>query len=128
MIKERYVSLEVAKLLREKGFNERTVGSYNTRGHFLEGSAFWNKTAIYYAAPTLYMTMEWLREKDVYISVEPFINISNEGYNLKGFKPWISTFKENWFNPLSKIGTATYSKTYEEAVEVSIMFALENLI
>ena len=32
MIKERYVSHEVAKLLRVKGFNEPCTGYYNTEG------------------------------------------------------------------------------------------------
>ena len=135
MIKERYVSFEIAKLLKEKGFNEECeyfYDEYDKNEYVIcsNGSSAYNddKNPTYYSMPTLYMTMEWLREKGVYMYVEPFITISSEGYNLKGFKPWITTFKTNWFNPLSKIGTTTYSKTYEKAVEVSIMFALENLI
>ena len=154
MIKERYVSFEVAKMLKEKGFNEHTIcryvdtngaterwyDDYRERvlrfelnaGDLIEPSIEPKEKYELYGdtipAPTLYMTMEWLRENGVYMYVEPFITISSEGYNLEGYRPWITTFKKNWFNPLSKIGTATYSKTYEAAVEAVIKYCLETLI
>ena len=134
MVKERYVSFEIAKLLKKKGFDEPCrlfykdpqAGLYEFKNIPKSYKDIPNNPCFF--APSFYVTMEWLREKGIYMYVEPFITISSEGYNLEGYKPWITTFKTNWFNPLSKIGTATYSKTYEEAVEVSIMFAIENLI
>lgn len=74
---EDYVSLEVARLLKEKGFDSH----FST--HFYEN----NKLECYmedrkkywlqkdeYAAPTLYMAQKWLREKKgIYIWVEPVV-------------------------------------------------------
>ena len=51
MITEDFVPFEIAKLLKEKGFNERSLGSYNQNGEFQEGYGNWNTTDIYYAAP-----------------------------------------------------------------------------
>ena len=67
MITENYVSFEVAKLLKEKGFEEETYGNYylggKFDGKFEESSKVnWNKffkTPI--AAPTQQMAMKWLR-------------------------------------------------------------------
>lgn len=76
MIKEQYVSFEVAKLLKEKGFKEETHGNYylggKFDGEFEESSKVnWNKffkTPI--AAPTQQMVMRWLREvHNIHISI-----------------------------------------------------------
>lgn len=77
MITEDYVSFETAKLLKEKGFDERCVCYYDTEslnkfGHpvfdsidmslsnsDLEQS---NHDYVCYSAPTLQVAMKWLRE------------------------------------------------------------------
>ena len=119
MITEDHVSFETAKLLKEKGFDE-PVSELN-RLLFKEGEK-----------PVLGIThqkaMKWLREKGIYIYVEPFITINSEGYNLEGYKPWTTTFKRNWFNPLNEIGKVAYTQSYEEAVEAALKYSLENLI
>lgn len=69
MGKEDYVSLEVAKLLKEKGFNERCERRFVEKidGTEREG---WNDDlcaicevydVIYYPKPTLYEAAKWLR-------------------------------------------------------------------
>lgn len=77
---EDYVSFEVAKLLKEKGFDSH----YST--HFYKN----NKLECYmedrkkywlqkdeYAAPSLYMAQKWLREeKEIHITLD----ISQSGY------------------------------------------------
>lgn len=81
---EDYVSLEVAKLLKEKGFDSH----YST--HFYKN----NKLECYmedrkkywlqkdeYAAPTLYMAQKWLREKKN-IHIDVYRNASGWLYNL----------------------------------------------
>ena len=73
MVTEDYVSYEVAKLLKEKGFNEtsNTIGTYNNKGEFY---LYWhekgydhNRLSTWYSAPTLQMAMKWLREKHILV-------------------------------------------------------------
>ena len=66
-IKEDYVSFEVAKLLKEKGFDGQTVRAYNLKKKLCKcqcnpGETI-NSTPNYLiAAPTFQMACKWLRE------------------------------------------------------------------
>lgn len=77
MIKEDYVNFEIAKLLRDKGFDEITFTWYNKKGKFCVGK---NNFDDYYmnhfsniaitdndknkcSAPTIQRTVRWLKEK-----------------------------------------------------------------
>lgn len=84
MNKEAYVKAEVAKLLKEKGFNWRVFNFYDEHGRFSEhiGSVYtlynWNYPAEdghfsqYCSAPTQQMACRWLREvHKIDISVTP---------------------------------------------------------
>ena len=70
MIKERYCSMEVAKLLKEKGFDEpcRTIYDektlHNTICNFLN-----SELSYYVCAPTHQVAMDWLREKGYHIEI-----------------------------------------------------------
>lgn len=132
MITEDYCSYEVSKLLKEKGFDCECRDYYHIDGHFYseDFKSNWNNSKgelTLFSAPTHQMAMKWLREKSIYIYVEPFITISSEGYNLEGYKPWVTTFKRNWFNPLNELGKVA-TQSYEEAVEAALKYSLENLI
>ena len=69
MVTEDYVSFEIAKLLKEKGFDEATIGYYPIVGKaketFHKGAAYrWNYLSDRgIAAPTLSMAMKWLRKE-----------------------------------------------------------------
>lgn len=120
MIQEDYVSFEVAKPLKEKGFSERSYGAYNLQGEFQEGHGEWNKTSIYYAAPTHQMAMKWLREVHNIV-----INIGwGEVFEDK-FQWWciILSLKDG-----SILRESEYYATYEDAVEAALKYCLENLI
>jgi hypothetical protein len=62
-ITEDYVSFETAKLLKEKGFTENCLTSYNRVGDLVEEAykANWNFQTIDYSAPTQAVAMKWLR-------------------------------------------------------------------
>lgn len=116
MIKEQYVSFEVAKLLKEKGFKEETHGNYylggKFDGEFEESSKVnWNKffkTPI--AAPTQQMAMRWLREvHDIKIMIRPYVDGTYSYEILNGF--WYVNFD-----------------SYEDAAEAAIKYCLENLV
>lgn len=117
MIKEDFCSYEVAKLLKEKGFNE-PVTELN-KLLFKEGEK-----------PVLKIThqkaMKWLREEHkIFIYIEPFITTSG----LQGYKPYCTKIGGEfmWINPLRKYSN-TSSDTYEEAIEAALKYCIENLI
>lgn len=70
---EDYVSYEVAKLLKEKGFDWYCHAHYAPNSEVLSHSLGVSNTydVDVYAAPTFYMAHKWLREtKDVHIMID----------------------------------------------------------
>lgn len=125
MITEDYCSFELAKLLKEKGFDEgcSLVVNIISKGVLpvswpTTNSDIEDEKASLIALPTLQMAMKWLREvhnidifpwkigKDIYSCA--IIN-SNTGQDLSLDKDFPS-------------------EKYEEAVEAAIKYCLENLI
>jgi len=118
---EDYVSLEISKLLKEKGFNI-SLDSKNWLFCMYDeiGNIHWG---VYdkngYFRITHQMAMKWLREeKGVYMSIDTVISLSGNIY----FN--INTYSENsgWNYPVD------FYDSYEEAVEVALKYCLENLI
>ena len=104
MIKEDYVSFEVAKLLKEKGFDEM-VSSFYPPGDIQR--------------PTHQMAMKWLREiYDIFIVIRRGLTGTGWVYSHEIYKD-----SQCWY---ARHG-ASYD-TYEEAVEVALKYSLENLI
>ena len=131
MITEDYVSFETAKLLKEKGFNERTIYGYIENKGIVTDCCYCNipgfpsdydynntKTMGHhiYAKPTLQMAMKWLREE-----YRLFVNIEL----LSGIKYTWSI----WFmNESKEEESSLVYDTYEQACESAIRYCLENLI
>lgn len=126
MITEDYVSLETAKLLKEKGFDER-VNSYFTDDG-LEGYMFGTGRKsnseleeCFYSRPTLQMAMKWLREvHGIDISIAIRFWTEDEDIYVKSWKYTVYHTDE--------IEDFGQSDTYEEACETAIRYCLENLI
>lgn len=79
MIKERYVSLEVAKLLRDKGFDEECTKTYNiSNGQMYIGGETCNseltEISELITAPTQSMACDWI-EETFNISTEVWVGI-----------------------------------------------------
>ena len=130
MIKEDYVSLETAKLLKEKGFDEKCM-SYYGHGEFQLGHPEYMKSNTdrdgvacngvpydAYNAPTLQMAMKWLREVH-----NLWCEISWEGKGLWCME--VFSLMDEEFIPGSIVHEI---KSYEEACEAAIKYCLENLI
>lgn len=132
MIKEAYISFEVAKLLKEHGFNWNCITYYvdsnpnNVQYSMLfENNTTWEERCC--SAPTHQMAMKWLREReklayniliiadgdlgDLYYSYE-IQEIDNEFLQVNGSLD----IEDQRFN------------TYEEAVEAALKYVLRNLI
>lgn len=133
MNREDYVSLEVAKMLKEKGFKEPCKASRLKNGELklydLKQSLD-NMTSIgeeYYEflCPTLYETQKWLREKhNTYAEVD-----SSYNKNGKLFAFTINHYDKNdnwdweWVND-----TNEYYKEYEAALNAGILKALKLIL
>ena len=128
MITEDYVSFEIAKLLKEKGFDEVTSKWYlKYKGEYTlvsRGTAEHSNSSI--DVPTLQMAMKWLRDvHDLIISVS---------FTVHGWLCDITkVFRDsNGFivNINHGIGddSLPYCDEHEEACEAAIKYCLENLI
>ena len=155
MVTEDYVSLETAKLLKEKGFKEWCYKCYGTAVYhkgapisfdeecelkdegleyeieYVEGGYLYDcsydnseKDTKVWAAPTLWVTMKWLREKhNIHIMIDcigsknylPTAQYTNNSKDI--------TIEGNE----SKIGGRGMD-SYEEACETAIKYCLKNLI
>lgn len=135
MITEDYTSYEVAKLLKEKGFDE--ICSHEWGVPDIDGGYILQKWSIYngeirnselindaYACPTHQMAMKWLREvHKVHISIYPFnreLPVTDEFYYTCDIATSKLSSKEGHLRGVWK--------TYEEATEAAIKYTLENLI
>ena len=123
MIKEAYCSYEVAKLLKEKGFDEKISTYYLVHSNdfpefFHKKDEFPDPKDVWLKCPTHQMTIAWLREvHNIDICVFP----CQTGYILYSYTVKIYKDKEIYL-------TITDFKTYEEAVEMAIKYSLKNLI
>lgn len=130
MIKEDYVSLDTAKLLKEKGFDAECDYLY-VDGKLVRTQGFacnWNKGETLFtdyknecSAPTLQMAIKWLRKAhEIFIRpntsflypIRYYCEILCYGDNLKTQQD-VTT--ENFESP-------------EEACEAAIKYCLENLV
>lgn len=124
---EELVTLETAKLLKEKGFNEYCKDIINHKGIMMETIFRTSKDLpkLFYSCPIQSIAQKWLREiKGVYVWVEPVIGkrwkVSFCDFN-------VPTEESDWMeNEISKgNGYKVYVTTYEEALEAGIQEALK---
>lgn len=134
MTQEDYISFETAKLLKEKGFDEKCRTYYKV---FPESRI----AAIYHSSenrgvseddpneilcPTLQMVMKWLREvHKIHISVEIGFDVDNHQYYF--FVPSVCRFSDKSGEYENPFGEKEFD-TYEKACEAAIKYCLENLI
>lgn len=138
MLKEDYCSYKIAKLLKEKGFDEKVSTHYlvhpsgfseffNKKDEFPEPEDVWLK------CPTFQMAMKWLREVyhiEIYITFGfPFIDGKQQ---YKYFWSIVRVCDSHLEYPMDDPGSASYNEemadSYEEAVEAALKYSLENLI
>lgn len=123
-ITEEYVSFEVAKLLKEKGFDEPCVWSYdpNSASFAKSYNEFKNSelNEYEYSKPTLQMAMKWLRIiHNTNIDIVSVWNQKRWEYQVFIITP--ITAKHPYIDDMLYMN-------HEEAVEAAIKYALEKLI
>ena len=125
MVKEAYVSFEVAKLLKEKGFNEKCLASYWTDGSLTQSSGITNSITsnLVTAAPTHQFACAWLREKGFTFIISPQWAEGDMRNPCRWY--WeIRGLKDNTVDVYSQ----PLCDSYEEAVEAALLYVLNNLI
>ncbi len=135
-IKEDYVSFEIAKLLKEKGFDEGCSFVVNTISKGMmpvswptTNSDIEDEKASLITLPTLQMAMKWLREvHDIHIELN-----WDKGNQLYSFNIW----KPGKYQPeISSLDLWRIYKddnypgewNYEQTCETAIKYCFENLI
>ena len=117
MIEEEYISLDTAKLAKEKGFNVPVYTHYTKRGTVwhCENKEDFNKSADVCSRPTQSLLARWLRgkySKNVYVVMS-----ITEKYIF-----WVQDI-----HSLVKVKTTDLYDTYEEAMEAGLQEALKLL-
>ena len=147
MITEDYVSFEVAKLLKEKGFNKDTytMSMYDENGE-AKDVLLLKVGEEPVLRPTLQMAMKWLREvHNILLVVDYDYEFTSTSYIYKIYRlvengrpervivKGTSYDKDN--NPTEHIvsvrdyeRSAEEYATYQQAAEAAIKYCLENLI
>jgi len=141
MIAEDYVSFEVAKLLKEKGFDLPCHATYDTavtggKPKFSEYEVLNyfpygmknsdDKYSMVISAPTLQMAMKWLREN---FNMNPVPYATSIGWYFEVFD--LTQRDVTGCALLYQVGIPSKEKTFEtceEACEAGIRYCLENLI
>jgi len=127
-MKEDFVSLEIAKLLKEKGFDWGCYKVYNTEGVVgistttEEVPINYKNIEYYFLCPTQQMTMKWLREvHKLHILIDAHESYAYESKIVFIWYVWnLNTHK--------KFTIINYSETFEQTCENAIMYCLTNLI
>ena len=127
MITEDFVSLEVAKLLKEKGFSEPvhyeyhytiSVPQFHKKAHNFNGEEYANCETEWFSALTIQMAMKWLREvHGIDIIIEIFDpSVKDRKYYCMIWDKNNNSYILDLFN------------SYEETCESAIKYCIENLI
>ena len=131
MITEDFVSFEVAKLLKEKGFDEKCSQWYvaNEPQEGLVVGGF-GENQFYINAPTLQMAMKWLREKGFHINASISYDYSEDadGNIVDKWTFWLFEIFSSFGGDIIYTEEVNEYDSYEEAVEAALRYSLENLL
>ena len=138
MITEDYVSFDIAKLLKEKGFDIYVrsyyeKNEYKTKEEFSTNNALWNYniSSFRYSAPTLQMAIKWLREvHHLFIGVEPRLSFTDFYWitaNIYRVRKKNSLYHAEPVDDYSCIACCD-GDSFEDACKSAIKYCLENLI
>lgn len=131
MITEDYVSFEIAKLLKEKGYKGSFNGYYNNAGCVVDkpNTILKEPKYQYYERVSLYMAMKWLRETyNLHIIALPYAPIDRPPYHPgEADIVYIGQIFKGII-PIDEVGRSIIKLSPEEASEAAIKYCLENLI
>jgi hypothetical protein len=111
-MKEEFVDFNLAKKLKEKGFNEYSDWSYSETGLANNTEIYRETDEFYCYAPTIPQVLKWLTEKHSFLNEEGAC--TSQYYDIWVHSDYKSRNKEK--------------KTYEEVALAEIEYILDNLI
>jgi hypothetical protein len=140
-MKEAYVSFEVAKILKQKGFDWKVFHFYDEEGHLKhrEGDCYslynWNYPtkdecgSHYCSAPTLQMACRWLREEhNILVTVQPCeVGAGVDDYTYVIYDIQQEDYHFEFINQ-GRMQPIAYTMDYEGTLEEGIKHVLTNLI
>lgn len=121
-MKDELVGFEVAKLAKEKGFDEFTDYNYSSTGNLISGVGILKNSQwkVNTSAPTQSLLQRWLREvHKIDISIEPVWDNAKKLKSL--YSPWVYYRA----NEESEDERQTYFDSYEKALEDALEGALK---
>ena len=119
ILTEECVSFEIAKLLKEKGFDGYPLFRYDDCGYLWVKGGYDKTNKWHFPAPTHQMAMKWLRE--IYqIDIQVFRHIRGKKVTF------YARIEQN--THLEHQDKCNLYQSYEEACEAAIKYCLENLI
>ena len=132
-ITEDYVSFEIAKLLKEKGFDEKVSTHYLV--HPSGFSEFFDKKDefpeledVWLKCPTHQMAMKWLREVHK-ISIDICTVQGKKVSYMFNIWDFSNIYDNKYIGGTFDLREQLYDfKTYEEAAEAACLYVLKNLI
>lgn len=132
MIQEAYVSFEVAKLLKEKGFNWECRTCYEhgeLKTEVCRQYVDWNSRNEVWelmSAPTHQIAMAWLRERNIGITPEIHTTQNPKDYH---WSACIFHLDKSW-DILHYISEPSKNVIdgYDDVIEQALKYSLENLI
>ena len=143
MIKERYVNLEVAKLLRNKGFDipvnyeyhyKIMIPQFHRKKHNFNGIEYHNCSSEWYSAPTQQMACDWIEEQyGIFIQINRY-NQYYEGREVifvtkeDKERGHMTMYYARVFDKHSVSNTTKHYDTIESAYNEALKYALTNLI
>ena len=119
MSKEAYCSFKVAKLLKEKGFNEPCYACYINKeiSHYDYHFTNFELREDVITSPTHQMAFDWFREKEIFIVVNYSRYYKTYRYNIYSMNIDVELDHEDW-----------NFKSYEDACDKALLYSLKNLI
>lgn len=116
---EDFVSFDLAKKLKEKGFDKYCCRAYSEIGCFNDTDTYKDSEEFYCYAPQISQVLKWLREEK---RIE--VNACWDNFDAK----WIGYASEMEKPDLVGYYTSIDYDSYEEAAIASINWTLDNLI
>ena len=123
-MKDQFVTYEIAKQLKELGFDEECFGYYHVNEGYIKGYAFCysentRTSDCSILAPLWQQVIDWFREKyNINILIAPV-------YSLGELKGYVFNFGLITMSNLSEVFKNGQFETFEEAREQAILKAIE---
>ena len=124
-----FVSFDLAKKLKEKGYPQKTLGCFDMLGAcYISDGRFYDEGCVVdvnkaFSAPTIHQVLKWLREKHA-THIE--ITLGRDGWYFEIIQ--YEYYEEEKQYDCKLISISFIKDSYEESALAGIQYVLDNLI